>query len=571
MDHICSNLTVNLAQYSDKGVKKENQDTIGAQIPQGNALVTKGIAVVVADGVSSSASAQQASQSAVTGFLTDYYATPDTWRTAQSATRVIHSLNRYLWGQSQNSVSGEGYLTTFSALIMKGDKAFIFHVGDSRVYRIREGVVEQLTRDHAQAIDKHTTYLSRALGADPSLEIDIHTEELQKGDFFVLTTDGIHDFIAQNEFSQILRSSDDPEVVRKAAVEKALENDSDDNLSIQVVQVLETGNPSQKDAMTVLSQLPFPPLLEVGQKIDGLAVEKVIHESERSQVYIVKDPSGRKLIMKTPSPNYEDDPAYIERFVMESWIGTRVQNAQVVKVVPPIKERKFLYYLTEHINGPSLGELIKERAPFDIQGAVELMEQLVKGVRAFHRRDMLHQDIKPDNVIIGPQGPVVIDFGSCWVAGIQEAGTPFTRDLILGTLTYSAPEYRYGGQVSQRSEQFSLGVILYEMLTNQQPYGERFSEINNLKAFQKLKYIPARKHNPLVPRWLDKAIEKSVSIHPKSRYEALSEWLTDIKRPNPMWVAAEARPLMERDPVKFWKIAALLGWVSAVALLLKDF
>ena len=570
MEHIHSKLKVELSQFSDKGIKKENQDTIGARISQGSALVTKGIAVAIADGVSSSSCSKQASQTAVTGFLTDYYATPDTWRTTQSAKRVIQSLNRYLWGQSRNSVSGEGYLTTLSILVLKGDKSFVFHVGDSRVYRVRDGNVEQITRDHSQIIDKDTTYLSRALGADPVLEIDVETDEIRAGDIFILSTDGIHDAMTVAEFKQIVTSSDDVELIQKTLVEKALANNTEDNLSVQVVKVEVVGNPSQSDAMTVLAKLPFPPVLEVGHVIDGLRVERIMHESERSQVYLVKDNNERLLVMKTPSSNYDDDPAYIERFILESWIGSRVQNAQVVKVIPPVQERGFLYYLTEYVKGPSLEELIKERAPFDIHGAVELMEQLVTGVRAFHRRDMLHQDLKPGNVIIGPKGPVVIDFGSCWVAGVQEAGEPFKRDTILGTLTYSAPEYRYGGQVSQRSEQFALGVIFYEMLTKRHPYGDKFGDITNQKTFQKLSYIPARKHNPHVPNWLDKAIEKSVSIHPKNRYSSLSEWLTDLKRPNPNWTSHEARPLMERDPVKFWKVFALLGWLTAIVLFLKD-
>jgi len=135
LEHLTPTLKVELAQYSDKGVKAENQDTIGARIPandQTTTMVTKGITLAIADGVSSSASAQEASQSAIKGFLTDYYATPDTWPTQQSAIRVIHSLNQYLWGQSRNSVREQGYLTTFSALILKGNTGFTFHVGDTR-------------------------------------------------------------------------------------------------------------------------------------------------------------------------------------------------------------------------------------------------------------------------------------------------------------------------------------------------------------------------------------------------------------------------------------------------------
>lgn len=571
MDHIHSNLSVTIEQSSDKGPKPENQDTIGARIPEGSALATKGIAVAIADGVSSSSAAKQASQSAITGFLTDYYATPDTWRTQKSAVQVIQSLNRYLWSQSQNSVRQEGHLTTFSSIVLKGDKYFIFHVGDTRVYRFRNGDLEQLTRDHTQRIDKKTTYLSRALGADSLLEIDMVSDELQVGDVFILTSDGIHDTLSPQMLSKLVSVSVTPEKIVNDTLTAAKALAADDNLSIQAVRVDAVGTPSQRDAITVLSQLPFPPVLNIGQSIDHYRVEKILHESERSQIYLVTDEDGKHYVMKTPSINYDDDPAYIERFVMESWIASRIQNAHVVRVVPPKYERRFLYYLTEHITGPTLTQVIKERAPIDIPDAIALIESVIVGLRAFHRRDTLHQDLKPENIVLGNNGPVILDFGSCFVAGVEEAGAPFQRDKILGTLTYSAPEYRYGGKASQRSDQFSLAVILYEMLTGAHPYGDKYERAMHVKTFQALRYVSAIKHNPLIPPWLDRALEKALSMQAASRYGALSEWLTDLKRPNPNWLSAKEQPLMERDPLLFWRVTAGIGWALALAGLIAAF
>lgn len=565
MDHLNSTLEVDFAQLSDAGTKPENQDTVGARIPEGAALTNKGIGIAIADGVSSSQAARQASQAAITGFLSDYYATPDTWSTQHSALQVIQSLNRYLWSSSHNSVQQEGLLTTLSVLILKGDTAFTFHIGDSRIYRLRHGELEQLTRDHTQRLDRKTTYLSRALGADASLEIDAQSQEIEAGDLYLLTTDGIHQALPRKTLAALVSNfqSDLPALVKKL-VESAVLHGSDDNASVQVCRVLNRGLPSQRDSVTALAKLPFPPLLEPGQKLDDLRVLAIVQESERSQVYKVAGPDGTPLILKTPSVNYEDDPAYIERFVLENWVGTRIHNHHVARVVPPPAARSFLYYLTEYVAGPTLKQLIDERAPFSAPDALEIMEQVVKGVRAFHRRDTLHQDLKPDNIIIGRRGAVIIDFGSCWVAGVEEIGQPFARDTILGTLDYSAPEYRYGGPRSAASEQFSLGVIFYEMVTGHKPYGEAYTRAMDLKALQKLRYIPATRHNPLLPVWLDRALEKAVAIHPKSRYSALSEWLTDLKRPNPQWVSPRDQPLMERNPLLFWQCLAAVGWLTAI-------
>ncbi|HSX50888.1 MAG TPA: bifunctional protein-serine/threonine kinase/phosphatase [Cellvibrio sp.] len=564
MDHLQSVLQITFAQKSEAGRKPENQDTVGARIPEGNLLTTKGIAIAIADGVSSSKAARDASQTAIAGFLSDYFATPDTWRTQQSAMRVIQSLNSSLWGRSQNSIYGEGYLTTFSALILKGDAGFIFHVGDTRVYRLRDNNLELLTRDHTQRIDKHTTHLSRAMGSDPYLEVDMHSLELQRGDIFILSSDGIHEHIPAAEFKQfILQHRDNLEALVNQALPLALQHQSEDNLSIQALRIENLGTAGQNDAVQVLSRLPFPPVLSPGQSIDGLRIKKIMHESTRSQVYLVEDDKNHLLVMKTPSELFQDDKAYIERFVMEAWIGARIQSSGVVRVIPASESRSCLYYLTEYIPGPTLTQLLKERGILSILDAVELIEGLIRGIRAFHRKETLHQDLKPDNIVISAKGPVIVDFGSCRVAGVQEIGAPFERDRVLGTLDYSAPEYRYQGKISAASDQFSLAVLLYEMLTGKLPYGSHYSKAMDLKSFQRLSYISAMKHNPLVPYWLDKALERALSIYPASRYEALSEWLQDLKRPNPEWLSPRAQPLMERHPDKVWKVFAVSGWIAA--------
>ncbi|MCP8899497.1 protein kinase domain-containing protein [Gilvimarinus xylanilyticus] len=567
MEHLQPSLTIDFAQLSEAGRKDENQDTVGARFPEGPALATKGVAIAIADGVSSSSAARQASQTAVTAILTDYYATPDTWRTGQSASRVIHSINRYLWSQSQNNVRQEGYLTTLSLLVLKGDKLFTFHVGDSRIYRLRAGQLEQLTRDHNQRIDKNTTYLSRALGADLSLEIDMESLETERGDIYLLSTDGLHDFIDHRTLTEKLQSSSDLEALTHQLHQLALANGSQDNISVQIARVDDIGTPSESDAITVLSRLPFAPLLKTGQTLDGLTVEKILHESERSQVYLVKTVDGTPLVMKTPSVNYEDDAAYIERFVRESWIGSRLANRHVVRVVEPPQTRTCLYYLTEYIAGPTLTQVINERAPLPVSDAVELAEQLVMGIRALHRKDTLHQDLKPDNVVVGAQGICLVDFGSCWVAGIEEMASPIAADKILGTLNYSAPEYRYGGPTGQRSDQFSLAVLMYEMLTGKHPFGEAYGKAMSLPQFQKIKYRSALQFNPLVPVWMDRALEKALSIQPGQRYEVLSEWLQDLKRPNPNWLTNRHKPIMERHPEKVWKGLAFAGWAVAAGLL----
>src|SRR6266550_8339621 len=169
-------LKISIGQYSDKGRKEVNQDFHGALIPKEPLLSLKGVAIVVADGISSSNVSQIASQSAVKGFLTDYYCTSESWSVKTSAQRVIVATNSWLHAQTRRSQysydQDKGYVCTFSAMVIKAAAAHIFHVGDSRIYRVTGNTLEQLTDDHRVVISSEESYLGRALGANSQIDID---------------------------------------------------------------------------------------------------------------------------------------------------------------------------------------------------------------------------------------------------------------------------------------------------------------------------------------------------------------------------------------------------------------
>src|SRR6185369_7977718 len=149
-------LQISVGQNSDKGRKEINQDFHGALIPDEPLLGTKGIAVVLADGISSSNVSQEASESAVKGFLTDYYCTSDSWSVKTSAQRVISATNSWLHAQTRRSQyaydKDKGYVCTLSVVVIKSTTAHIFHVGDCRIYRVAGSALEQLTDDHRVVI-----------------------------------------------------------------------------------------------------------------------------------------------------------------------------------------------------------------------------------------------------------------------------------------------------------------------------------------------------------------------------------------------------------------------------------
>jgi len=246
-------------------------------------------------------------------------------------------------------------------------------VGDSRIYRYRDGELKALTRDHVTVLSKKESYLARAIGADTTVDMGYKKHSAKQGDVFLATTDGVHDWLKHSEIHELIKNNlDDMKKLCDLLNAKSFSIGSNDNISSQALKIEKLDIATKQGVLASLNDFPFPPELEVGQKIDGLEIKKIIHASERSQIYILKDEDDKTLIMKTPSKNYNDDPAYIERFIIEEWIGLRVNNPNVVKVIKP-KKRTFLYYLTEYLPGQTIRQLIDERKQLDIQDTIELV------------------------------------------------------------------------------------------------------------------------------------------------------------------------------------------------------
>lgn len=559
--HLEQRLLLEVGQHSCAGVKSVNEDAIGIRIPDDSLLTTKGAAAVIADGVSAAEAGREASQSSVTGFLSDYFSTPESWSVSHSVQQVLTALNRWLYRSGQHLPdSRRGFITTLSAVVFKSQHAHLFHVGDSRIYRLRAGRLEQLTKDHAVPVGNGQTYLSRALGLDVRLEVDYQRVALEEDDIFLLTTDGVHDTLTREELVRWISSDEHSLETRcEQLAAAALAAGSQDNLSCQLLRIRSLPRPEMDEVVERLTELRFPPFLSEGDVLDGLRVERELHASNRSQVYLVRDvDSGQQYCMKTPSVNFEDDPAYIERFVMESWIGSRIHSPYVVRVVEPPRPRSCLYYLTEYVSGISLAQWMREHSRPAVEEVVFLAGQIAKGLRAMHRRETLHQDLKPDNILIDRQGHVkLIDFGSCRVAGIAEIASPLRRDHVLGTATYAAPEYHVGASIDARADLFSLAVICFEMLTGTLPFQGRLEHCSNAREFLSTTYTPSYQLNPLVPQWIDGALRKAMRFHPERRHGDVAEFAHELQHPNPGYLAFHQRPLLERDPVKTWKLIAI--------------
>lgn len=568
-------LTVSLGQASSAGIKPVNEDFHGASIPKGAALDSKGIALAIADGVSASEGGKEASQVAVRQFLDDYYSTSDSWTVKHTANKVLSALNLWLYSQSQRQYGGSGNMaTTFSSLILKSHSAYVLHIGDSRVYRWREARLECLTTDHRFHFKDQQSYLTRALGLEPHLEIDFRTLELQAGDVFLLSTDGVHDVLSDSAISALLNTYSDLQTCAEQLVEAALNAGSQDNITGQLLRVDSLPSINREAFYKQLSQLPFPPDLKAEQLLDGYKIVRELNATSRSQVYLAEDTlqQNQKVVIKTPSQNFNDDPAYIDLFLHEEWVAKRLNSPHLIKLYErDQRQQSCLYSVVEYIEGQTLRQWMLDHPDPSIPQVRATVDQIARGLRAMHRLEMLHQDLKPDNVLIDQNNTLkIIDFGSTRIAGLMELQSVLQHNHIVGTASYSAPEYFQGARGTNRSDIFSLGVIAYEMLTGQLPFGEIEPEKASKKKFS---YTPAAWHNPKVPEWVDAALEKATHPNPEKRYDTLSELVADLTRPNEALLTQQRqRPLMERNPVAFWQgLAALeLGVILVLVYFLRS-
>jgi serine/threonine protein phosphatase PrpC len=558
-------LKISIGQHSDKGRKETNQDFHGALIPKEPLLSLKGIAIVLADGISSSNVSRIASESTVKGFLTDYYCTSETWSVKTSAQRVIAATNSWLHSQTRRSQNpydkDKGYVCTLSAMVVKSTAAHIFHVGDSRVYRVVGSALEQLTDDHRVIISSEQSYLSRAMGINAQIEIDYRTFKVEKGDTFLLATDGVYEHVDASFITNAINdSAHDLDNAARVIVKEAYQQGSPDNLTIQIARIDEVPDGEASEIFGHVSELPLPPLLEARMTFDGYRIVREVHASSRSHIYLAVDTESDALaIMKLPSIDLRGDPAYLKRFMMEEWVARRINSAHVLKPCFQSRKRNYLYVVTEYIDGQTLAQWMIDNPKPDIETIRGIVEQIARGLQAFHRMEMLHQDLRPANIMIDRTGTVkIIDFGSTKVKGVVEATPSIDTGDILGTAQYTAPEYFIGESGSSRSDIFSLGVITYQMLTGRLPYGAQVAKTRTKSQQRKLKYISALDDSREIPAWIDEVLRKAVHPDPYRRYDELSEYVFDLRHPNKNYLKSSPAPLIERNPLLFWKCLALI-------------
>ena len=548
-------LRLSVAQASAIGPRMENQDALRVVTPAAELAASKGYLCAMADGVSQCADGGLAARSTLQALAIDYYATPQTWSVAQSLERLLLAQNRWL----QANGGGQPLLTTLSALVFRGQRFTLAHVGDCRAYRWLDGVLQRISEDHVWEQPGMQHVLKRALGLDQHLVVDFLDGQLREGECFLLLSDGVWATLGDHSIQAILREQADLDLAVTTLVNAAHLGGSQDNASAVLVRVDALGAATLGDALVQLQQWPLPPLLKIGQHFEGWQVDAVLAQSRQSLLYRVRDTQQQPWLLKTLPLNREDDSDAAQALLAEEWFLRRVAG-RAFPQVHAAGSRQHLYYVMREYPGQTLAALFQQQGPLPLAQWQSIAERLLRAVGLLHRRQILHRDIKPENLLLGDDGELrVLDFGLAYCPGLSEDHA----HALPGTPSFIAPEAFNGESPTAQQDLYGVGVTLYYLLTGHYPYGE-------IEAFQRPRFtqpISASRYRPDLPEWLAFSLERAVAAQPAQRYETAEEWLLALEQADRRELSIRPRPLLEREPLKVWRSVALLSVLINLVLL----
>lgn len=547
-------LQLSFAQASATGPRAENQDALRLVTPAPELAASKGYLFALADGVSQCADGGLAARASLQALAMDYYATPATWSVAQALDRLLLAQNRWLRAQGDQPL-----LTTLSALVLRGRRFTLAHVGDCRAYRWHDDRLQRLSEDHVWDQPGMQHVLKRALGLDQNLLVDYLDGELQQGECYVLVSDGVWASLGDQHIQAVLREQPDLQLAADTLVASAHYNGSRDNASALLVRVEQLGTANLGDTLVQLQQWPLPGLLRDGQAIDGWQVETRLAHSRQALLYRVRDSLGQPWLLKTLPSASAHQPDAAQNLLLEEWFLRRVAGRHFPEL-HTASQRQHLYYVMREHNGLTLAAQFAEQGPLPLAQWLEVARQLLQAIGILHRRNLLHRDIKPDNLHLGKDGQLrLLDFGLAYCPGLSED----PPHALPGTPSYIAPEAFEGHPPSPRQDLYAAGVTLYYLLTGHYPYGE-------VEAFQRPRFgqpVNAARYRPDLPQWLQHNLQQAVAADPLRRFETAEQWLLLLER-GERQVLSRPLPLLEREPLKVWRTLALLSLLLNLILLL---
>ena len=556
---------VGVGRASRCGGRADNQDFAAAHVGPPGGQLTINLLAVLADGMGGARGGRIAAEMAVRGYMDAFLAQPPTLGMARVGARAADSVNRWIHALGRSDPALNGMACTLSALVLCGRGTHLVHVGDSRIYRLRDNVLAQLTTDHTLGAPGTTHALTRAVGAQDSLRVDHVSEAAQVHDRYLLCSDGVHGALSAREIHALLAKRAAPEETAQRLVDQATTRADADNATAIVIDILALPDARFGDFELANAELPLRAVPEEGEVVDDYELVERLGDGQYTRVFRARDRRGdRDVVLKFPKSRAGLEPLLRAALLREMWIATHVRSPFVTESVEVAAGRlTSLYGVLPYYPGETLEMRLTRRPALTLSAGLDIAMKLIKGVAALHRAGIIHRDIKPDNVLLEPDGGLkVIDLG---VARVEQLDEPQLLEAP-GTRSYMAPELFAGAIADEGSDIFAVGVTLYRLFAGGTfPYGE-------VEAFahpRLTRATPLTKLRPDLPAWLERALLRAIAPERNERYTDVLELAFELEhgslRAAPQ--ATERPSLYERNPVRFWQVMCALLLIALVVAL----
>ena len=541
---------------SDIGRRADNQDFAAACLDDDRRV--HGLVAAVADGVGGYKGGRVAAELAVRCFIDDYLCQSAALSPQKTAARALESVNHWIYQQGHKDEKLKGMCAVFTGIVVKGHRLYSFHVGDTRLYRLRDGALTLLTTDHKPEGHEESHYITRAVGKEEGLRIDYRVHDVSPHDRLLLSTDGLHGTLSQAQIAGMLSLRASPDETASRLVTGAVERGADDNTTALVIDILELPPATIRDLDAALAALPIIEPPKTGDTVDGFRLTQRLLDSDFSRVFRARDvQEARDVVIKFPKPDtIGTEQAARATFARQAWIASRVQHVFVGSVINlPPRRQTSLYNVQPFYEGETLESRLLHQPKITLEEGINIGLKLAKAVGALHRAGIIHRDIKPDNILLQPDGGLkLIDLGAARLPNLD--GETETGH-IPGTASFKAPELFTGTAGDERSDIFAVGVTLYRMFTGgAYPYGE-------IEPFTKPKLGKAERlcvKRPDLPAWLENILYKTVQIDADARYQDGFELAYALEQgalstaPAPQGQGS----WWQRNPVKLWQLISLI-------------
>jgi serine/threonine protein phosphatase PrpC len=507
-------LHVGMGHATHRGGRDENQDFVACYVGPPRGKLTISLVAALSDGMGGAKGGRTAAELAVRGFIEGCLGQATTLGPTRIGATAAEAVNRWIHSLGRSDPELNGMACTLSALVLCGRSTHLVHVGDSRVYRLRDGEFAQLTTDHTLGAPGTTHALTRAVGAQDSLRVDHFKETVHLHDRYLICSDGVHGQLTRREIHALLAKRAAPKETAAQLVEQAASRTDSDNATALVLDILALPETQFADLELAIAEQPLRQAPVSGELIDEYELGEMLGDGPYMRVFKARDrASERDVVLKFPKTRPGLDSLLRAALLREMWIASHVRSPFVTESLePPAERRSCLYGVLPFYEGETLEQRLARRPQVNLAAGLDIAIKLTKALAALHRAGIIHRDVKPENIVLEPDGGLkLLDLG---VARLRQ----FDEGEMLevpGTRSYMAPELFSGTPADEGTDLFALGVTVYRMFTGgAYPYGE-------VEAFSHPRFgkaAPLAKARPDLPAWLERSLSRAIALDRRERY-----------------------------------------------------